>query len=168
MEIFAAITGSLVAVLLGAWINNVFTWKIKNRIDALDIVYLAILERNQYFLGLCLELKKNPQFQGSLHSDFNTHFHEFNHKIMLNCFIIDGIKGGSLYQQIKQWHDILANVINSQQHEDFNLPPDSKGNKTTKKYKKRLCSLTDEVLYLRNNATSFRYMLKSLLLFNVC
>ena len=40
----AAVLGAIVAVLAGAWINNVFTWEVKNRVEALDRIYIDVLE----------------------------------------------------------------------------------------------------------------------------
>ena len=51
---------ALFRIIIGAWINNVFIWKIKNRIDALDDIYINVLEFNDSFLELCLENYNNP------------------------------------------------------------------------------------------------------------
>lgn len=38
----SAILVSLFGVLLGAWINNIFTWKIKDKIENLDMLSMAV------------------------------------------------------------------------------------------------------------------------------
>lgn len=53
MEIIAAVLGSLVAVFIGAYINNVFTWKIKDKIHAVDKLYSYLWQLDKIFLDYC-------------------------------------------------------------------------------------------------------------------
>lgn len=54
MGIVSSIMVALLAATFGAWINNVFTWKIKDKVDVLDVLSEKLLDVN-YSLNKFLE-----------------------------------------------------------------------------------------------------------------
>lgn len=189
MEIVAAVLGAIVAVLAGAWINNVFTWEVKNRVEALDRIYIDVLEYNQAFLDFCKkQLAKNrdrtieaiarnssetkhletasnnmvttPYTDKNLIEELNQQINPYIHRGFRDTYIIDGRKSGSLYKKILDWSVFIAN--NASKYSAFVRPKGIPIGPTAQQYEELLNDVTDTIFNQRKEITSFPYMLKQL------
>jgi hypothetical protein len=113
---FISIGTLLIGALIGAWINNITTWKIKNKVDALDEAYKAILDLNSKFLIWTTQpLETDPQ--GWLNKKeinvINTSVYPNINNLRLWCFIIDGKRGGEFYTKTASpFVNFIVNSIN--------------------------------------------------------
>ena len=101
---------TILSVIFGAWVNNVFTWKIKNKIEVLDKIFLEIEKYNTTFLNYCKEAclhdQLKPMSQVSI-NEFNGIVTEIQNEMYLDFFIVDDKKVGELYQIMLIWNKCL-------------------------------------------------------------
>lgn len=109
---------AILGVVLGAWVNNIFTWKIKNRIDALDDTYKDALNLNTKFSDFIVDSNdhSNPN-SGYVDSEnmasIQPKIDIYINNLYLYCFIIDGEKAGEFYSNIvRPWVNFIADTIN--------------------------------------------------------
>lgn len=173
MEIVAAILGSVVVVFIGAWVNNIVTWKVKNRIEALDSTYIYVLEHNQAFLEFCSKQKDKENIDNELIKILNKKIEPYINRGYLNCFIIDEIKAGILYKKIYNWHQAIMrntgcyydyenNRWNNPKPHLFNINNNEQKSDTVKEYEVLLNDVTDTIFAYRKEIISFHYILKQL------
>lgn len=177
MEIVAAIVGAILAVLAGAWINNVFIWKIKNRVNALDVAHSDVSEYNDAFLSFCW---KHKESNGNT-TEINTIREEFNRRSgpiikrgYHNYFIIDEVKCGKIYKKVLLLSQEITTHVNPTRFdsltqrwtkpspESFVIINDAEHDEIAKYYNKLLNDTLDAILEYRKEITSFCYMMKQI------
>lgn len=174
MEIVAAILGAIVAVLAGAWINSVFTWKIKNRVKALDNTYLDVLKVNESFLYYCLKHHQDPENINGIRDVLINTMKPMIRMAYLNCFIIDEIKCGKLYKKMYLWQQVISDNANDMYFdnlkqkwikpspESFVVINGAKPDEIAENYQILLNDVTEVIFSYRKEITSFSYMVKQL------
>ena len=138
-EILLSIITTFIGLFIGMWINNVFTWKIKNKIEALDKLYenLLIME------GVYLNVLGKSSLEG-----FRTQIH-----------MADKLLDNRYDNQINDYVSFMEDEISSQEEEE------SIKHHKVKKYE----IFFDDIIAYRKDLTSFCYMLKELNPFkNLC
>lgn len=128
------IATGLIGVLIGAWINNVFTWKIKNKVEVLDSI-------NKDFALLNISIRLHSK---ELVDELIKQLKQTNINLMLGAQIIDREKIPEIY---KYGNKIIEEAINKLRNNE--LP--------------ELENFGEFCMYIkkeRENITSFCYMLK--------
>ena len=154
-----SLISAILSAILGAWITNIFTWKIKNKIDALDNIYIVITKYNDAFLGYCFE-----GYSKESEEKFQNNVKQLIPELSMNCFIVDNSRRcGELYQIMYKWNACLHDNINENRITFFNITKDDITDEYAKEYNILLNDLLDSVLTHRRLITSFRYMLYQLI-----
>lgn len=154
----------VISGLFGAWITNIFTWKIKNKIESLDALHFMVLNYNQKFLKYARSKITRDEFRDEANI--------FEQAMLHHCFVVDGKKAGYVHEKIYQWTKLIDDIINGEKKEIFenklqqftvdkSLYPTNYPD-LVKQYREALNSAELNVLQARKRTMSFCYMLKQL------
>lgn len=167
-HLIGGVIGGAIAALFGAYISNIFTWKIKNRIEALDITYIEALKINDLFVELYCKHKEVTTIPNEDLETFGKSIKVYIRNGYLNCFIIDGIKCGKLYEKMRLWTTQFDEILNpidsktgrrkSSKHRDFYILDNKPLSEVVKKYEVAFKDIQITMFNMRKKITSPWYM----------
>lgn len=144
MSIISSIMGSLIGVILGAWINNVFTWKIKGSIEALDLISKDLLAIITYFSSTYEPPHKNDR------DDYRLHLAQIT---LLNAAVLDS----AFESHVAALRAMAEDIVNH----DRNITPVY--SKKEIQAKQTCCNeFFNVIISKRKEISSLCYMLKQL------
>ncbi len=162
MAIIAPIFTAIFGALIGIYINNIYTWKIKNKIETLDKLYLHFSEYIQWrstFIKLhgenCAVSKTTDM--NFLSDDKANDFYAIANKCQLDCKIIDI---NSIHEKFRDLHinhimkyakDILEHKTISNVEAILAEP-----------FNTLISEITKDIFDSRDVITSFPYIFKEL------
>lgn len=149
MSFILGLIGSGIGALFGAYLTNIFTWKIKNRIDALDIIYAETLNHYNLIVDTFTSNEIDKLNPYNPIRDIAQHYEK---SLFLNCFIIDGEKYGELFNKLNNWRNLGYNI----------LLEDRENESKVNLYENEFQISIDLIFNTRKELTSFSYMLKQI------
>jgi len=161
IAILTAIIG-IMGIFIGAYINNVLTWKIKNKIEALDCLYNN--------LSICNVLLSQMIALHSINKDDIENIHKNDLEIEKNCIFVketsswlekytaslgvidfaNAVLNKRFFEQIEKYkkifNDLFLKINYPNSLDDFD----------------QLKGVFDDILSYRQELTSFKYILQEL------
>lgn len=172
--IIAAILGSLVAVFIGAWLNSVFTWKIKDKIKAIDKLYPYLWQLDllyEDFIFNQVKMSRTPEGteRELLRRKSSSMQREFEVNVS-KLYLYDGILDKKFNTNLVNYTGKIAYIFNTRD-EFWKYYQDKVNGQiiSTEKYSESdveqlttLRKFFPEILDYRKELTSFEYMRKEL------
>lgn len=151
---------TILGVLAGAWINNVFTWKIKDKIDAWRSMYDDVHKFNHLFLAFCKVenltlIEQNHAKKNDVFANLGKELQAIMDNIYWYTFIIDECQGGEMYKLTSDYYNNVATFVCEKDFESLKSMPNPE-------YTKQFNDLHRIILSRRRKTTSFHYMLEQL------
>lgn len=146
------VISTLIGIILGAWVNNIFTWKIKYKVDCLKLMNENINKIRSFALEM-KTLAKSYKNTSSLAQDsgYNAQIGEMK---CLNNTVMDGM----FDCDIKYIEDQIGNAVSSPEITNHDQDPFQVKGITDSEFGKRLDQIQSKIIAQHNTTISFRYM----------
>ena len=148
---------AMFSALLGAWVNNIFTWKIKNKIEAADSLYNCLWKLDFFFHRY---IKLSHENLNEIH---NVELRELQYEINIlirTLHLHDAVLDDKFGLKIAQYTNIVIKVVNNKLLYTKYVIQNIKS-KESEEYESAR-EFFNEILSYRKELSSFCYMLKQL------
>lgn len=151
---------ALIGALLGAYLNNIFSWKIKNTVEHLDLLYIEIFEINNLVYHIVtLKQQHNIDKLSKLNEEINTFYKELDFKFINSgaLELHNSILKNKYQTELVTFTSCGAALANSYINNDKKEDLDEKH----AEYKQSLEFMPNLLTY-RNEVTSIKYFIKQI------
>jgi hypothetical protein len=169
---------AIIGIIFGAWINNILLWKIKQKIEHLDILLRDALDYNSKFLEFirlkCLNIDPTEED----YVVFGKYSQECVNNGYMGNYIIYGspkkCKDTELYRSMFLYYDFIAKILNDRNvkvlRDNFFLENGDKSTEILTEYEHKMHDCINTILCYRNKLTSLdlRFWLQELICDNRC
>lgn len=135
---------ALFAAIIGAKVNNVFTWGIKDKVDNLDLMYINILKLINYSSSVCtFKINENAYAVSKEHREY------MGELFRSNMLVLD-----DKYNKIREIDKNFTHHLSTITTGHYSVPSD---------YVQNLEALLVEIILHRRKVTSFCYAMRQFL-----
>ncbi len=173
-----AFTFAIIGIIFGAWINNILLWKIKQKIEHLDILLRDALNYNSKFLEFIRLKCLNTTPTEEEYAVFGKYSQECMNNAYMGSYIIYGspekCKDTELCMSMRRYYNFIAERVNSKRvsvlRDNFVLAKGAELTEMALDYENTMNDYINTILCYRNKLTSLdiRFWLQELICNNGC